>query len=689
VVDFNTLSHAPPGSTPVTGGTVFRVWAPTSNQAWVRGEFNNWTLANPMTKLGGDFLLRVNGAHAGQAYKYFFDGATWNIDPRARQFDPGGGLSNSVIADPQDYTWTSGDFVAPPAEQMVVYQLNVGTFAGYQDPKGATAFPSTFADVTARVRHLAELGVNAVMLNPVTLSPNLTFAGYECMTPWTINNQYGTPAQFKALVDACHQNGIAVLCDIVWNHVPSSADILWNYNGTQLYFSNPPTQTVWGEQADFSVPQVADFYAQSALQTLEEYRVDGFRMDAVSAMAIGAKPAAGWALMQRFNDDIDRRYMDKVAIAEMFPVTGPVTNPTAVGGAGFDSQYNGDFETWLQYSVRSNRTGSLYTYLLPSFVTVPSGTAKGHQLLDYFELHDNAWSPPNHRFIRSLETPPGALTDSVEAAMRFTMGMLMLSPGMPAMLMGDEWLEDIDWGTAIANRIDWSKQVTHSRYQNYVHDLITTRINTPALSADAPSVLTHMNYGDGVVAWMRYDAAGQVYLAIANLGNSDFPTYLLGAPVAGAWTEILNSQAAAYGGTGMVNSATHYTYGESRDGLPQLLDIALPRSSVLLFRSLPATGVDAGALAHDVRIESIAPNPARSDAAVVFSLPTSAHTSVDVFDVQGARVARLMDAPLAAGRHVARWDGRDASGRAVPGGVYFVNVKTPSATISRRIAIIR
>lgn len=689
VVDFNTLSHAPPGSTPVTGGTVFRVWAPTSNQAWVRGVFNNWTLANPMTKLGSDFIARVNGAVAGQAYKFYFDGTTWNIDPRARQFDPGNGLSNSVIADPQDYTWISDDFVTPPAEQMVVYQLNVGTFAGYQDPKGATVFPSTFADVTARVRHLAELGVNAVMLNPVTLTPNLTFAGYECMSPWTIDWMYGTPSQFKALVDACHQNGIAVLCDIVWNHIPPTADILWNYNGTQLYFSNPATQTVWGEQADFSVPQVADFYAQSALQTLDEYRIDGFRMDAVSAMAIGAKPGAGWALMQRFNDDIDRRYMDKVTIAEMFPVTGPVVNPTTVGGAGFDAQYNGDFETYLQYSVRSNRLGSLYSYLLPSFVTVPSGTAKGHQLLDYFELHDNAWNPPNHRFMRSLETPQGSLTDSVEAAMRFTMGMLMLSPGMPAMLMGDEWLEDIDWGTTAANRIDWSKQVTHSKYMSWVHDLITTRIATPALSADAPSVLIHMNYNDGVVAWMRYDAAGRVYLAIANLGNSDFPSYLLGAPVAGAWTEILDSQAVTYGGTGMVNAATRYTYNQSRDGLPQTLDIALPRSSVLLLRSLPATGVDAGALANALRVESIAPNPAQSDAAVVFSLPTGAQTTVEVYDVQGARVARVLDAPLAAGRHIAHWDGLSDSGHAVPGGVYFVSVRTPAAAISRRIAIIR
>ena len=687
-IDFATLSHAPPGSTPVTGGTVFRVWAPTSNQTWVRGEFNNWTLANPMTKLGGDFLARVNGAAAGQAYKYFFDSATWNIDPRARQFDPGAGLSNSVIAHPQDYTWVSGDFATPPAEQLVTYQLNVGTFAGYRDPKGATTFPSTFADVTARVRHLAELGVNAVLLNPVTLTPNLVYAGYECMSPWTLNWMYGTPAQFKALVDACHQSGIAVLCDIVWNHAAPGADILWNYNGTQLYFSSPATQTAWGEQADFSVPEVADFYAQSALQTLEEYRVDGFRMDAVSAMAIGAKPGAGWALMQRFNDDLDRRYLDKVAIAEMFPVTGPVVNPTQVGGAGFDSQYNGDFENSLQYSVKSNRVGPLYPYLLPSLAALPSGTARGHQLLDYFELHDNAWGPQNHRFIRALETPPGALTDSVESAMRFTMGMLMLSPGMPAMLMGDEWLEDTDWGTTLANRIDWSKQQSHARFMHWVHDLVTNRIATPALWADAPSVLIHTNYGDGVVAWMRYDATGRVFLTIANLGNSDFPSYLLGAPVAGAWPEILDSQATGYGGTGLVNNTTRFTYNQSRDGLPQSLDIALPRCSVLLLRALPATSVEAGPLATSLRMESIAPDPARSDATVVFSLPATGRTALEVYDVRGARVARLMDASLAAGRHIARWDGRDTSGQQVPGGVYFVRLRAGRESVSRRIAIV-
>jgi 1,4-alpha-glucan branching enzyme len=688
-VDFATLAHAPIGTTPVPGGTVFKVWAPSSNQTWVQGEFNGFGLADELPKVGDYFIGRVSGTQSGQRYQYFFDGGVPNFDPRGRVYEPIAGYTHSRLDDPSAYTWTSNDYVTPPLGQMVVYQLNVGTFCGRNDPDGATSFPSGFADVAARVRHLAALGVNAVLLNPVTASPNLTYAGYECITPWSPNAQYGTPAQLKLLIDTCHAHGIAVLCDIVWNHVPPSANYLWEYNGLQLYFSDPPTQTPWGPQADFSVPEVADFYAESALQWLEEYRIDGFRMDAVAYMATGTKPWAGWGLMQRFNTDLERRWMDKVTIAEEFPLTPQVTNPVGVGGAGFDAQYNGDnvfYLTGAAYEARFD--GFFPAYYLGSALTTPGTLTAPHQAFNYFELHDNAWGPSGHRFVLDLERVPGVLDDSAATCMRVMTGALMLGPGVPGMLMGDEWLDETPWGTTMANRIDWSRRAANAPYWQWTHDLLRIRTHLPAFFADSPSQILHQEFDNNVISWMRHDDAGNVFLVVANLGGNDFPLYQLGAPLAGAWVQELNSQGLDYGGNGMGN-APLATVPTPWDGMPQSLIMTLPHLSVVVLRAVATTAVPAVATTVGTRLDAVFPSPMRESATVAFTLARDGQASLTVYDARGARVAGLVDGPLAAGPHLLRWSGRDASGRAVAPGVYFVHLDAAGARATRKLAVLR
>ena len=695
-IDFAALSHAPVGATPVTGGTVFKVWAPTSNQAWVQGEFNGFGLGNELAAVGGYFVGRVPGAHAGQRYNYFFDGGVPNFDPRGRIYEPMTGYTNSRLDDPAAYTWTSDGYVTPPVGQMVVYQLNVGTFCGYDDPAGPTAFPSGFADVAARLQQLAALGINAVMLNPVTSSPNLTFAGYECIAPWAPNAQYGTPEQLKALIDACHRDGIAVLCDIVWNHVPPSANYLWDYNGLQLFFSDPPTMTDWGPQADFSVPEVADFYAQSALQWLEEFHVDGFRMDAVAAMAIGAKPWAGWALMQRFNADVARRWMDKVTIAEEFPVTPQVTNPAGVGGAAFTAQYDGDAQqnltecAWLE---RHQREYDGFSFdpagVLLSAVTAPATLAAPHQAFHYFELHDNAWDSNGHyRFVLDLERNRGTPDDTAQACMRVMSGALMLGPGIPAMLMGDEWLEDVPWGTTPANRIDWAKRSTNAPYWQWTHDLVRMRTKLPAFFADSPSQVLHHDSDNSVISWMRHDDDGNVFMVIANTGVHDFGLYQIGAPLAGTWREELTSQSADYGGVG-VHNANPSTVPTPWDGMPQSLILALPHDCLTVLRAVPTTAVPARVAGNATRLDAVFPSPTPAGSSVAFTLARAGSARIDVYDARGARIARLVDGPLAAGAHLAHWSGRDDGGRDVAPGIYFVHFEAAGVSASRKLAVLR
>src|SRR5207237_1788136 len=149
-LDFTTLEHAPLGATLVTGGAVFKTWAPDASTCYVRGEFNAWGLANPMTKFGENFVAFVPGATDRKQYKYFFSGTTWSSDARGRSLNPTSNY-NTFIENPFRYAWGDSQWSTPPLEQMVIYQLHVGTFAGSNDPLGSTPFPSRYVDVAARV----------------------------------------------------------------------------------------------------------------------------------------------------------------------------------------------------------------------------------------------------------------------------------------------------------------------------------------------------------------------------------------------------------------------------------------------------------------------------------------------------------------------------------------------------------
>jgi 1,4-alpha-glucan branching enzyme len=689
VVDFATLSHAPLGATLLPGGgTVFRVWAPGATDAYVRGDFNGWGMT-PMARVGQDFVARIPEAADNDQYKFYFASTNhWSVDARGRVLDPASWYWNSRIADPLAFAWTDSLWQAPPVDRMVVYQLNVGTFAGLNDPNGPATFPARFADVAVRAKELKRLGVNAVLFNPVTSTPSLTYAGYSTLGPWSPEWTYGMPDDFKAVVDALHRAGIAVLCDIVWNHFDPNTNHLWNYDGTQCYFETPAANTPWGPQAAFGRAGVDDWYVDSALHWLEEYHVDGFRMDAAGYMASAPHETGGWALMQRFNGALERRRPGAVTIAENFPMQPSFVTPAALDGAGFTTQYYGDFRYQVLYAIPNN-LGYSYPGYLAYILTPAPGVTAAHQQLNYFELHDDAWDTGGrHRFWKDLAPTAGVLGDTAQARMKVAMGILMLTPGVPAMLMGDEWLEIAGWGTTPANRIDWSLRTANAGYYAYVQELVGLRTGTPAFWADTPSLPTHYNYSDGVFGWVRHDDLGRMYLVVVNLGDEDFPVYMIGAPRGGTWIERLNSQAAAYGGTGLVNETPLTAYARAQDGYPRTLDLRLPRSSVVVLQAQATADVADGVEEGPLRIERVWPNPSRGPLRVDFALPRAGEAEVAVYDTQGRRVATLAHGAQAAGRRAVAWDGRDAAGRRAAAGLYFVRLSTAEGHATRRVALV-
>lgn len=696
-LDFTTYSHAPVGATPVTGGgAVFRVWAPSASYALVSGTFNNWGTSNYLTKTGEYFAGKVATVADRAEYKYkFYYGTTWywNTDPRARGLDAANGPYNAYVENPFRFTWTDSAFSTPVLDTLVIYQLHVGTFCGLNDPVGTPSFPSGYRDVAARVGHLKDLGVNAVMLNPITEFPGDQSVGYNPITMWSPEWKYGTPDDFKYLVNTLHANGIAVILDIVWNHVSATDNFLWNYDGAQEWFENPDVQTSWGSQAAFGKQGVADYYANSAHLWFDEYHVDGFRMDATTAMTSNATHAAsGWALMQRYNSEKANRWANKISIAEELPSYDGITQPVASGGAGFDAQYQMLWRDNIRNAVFAAASGDPSMSSVRSALLGSSTWISGTRAVNYVQLHDEAWpSSGGQRMVKTIDTT--APNDDIYAQGRTKIaeGLTLLSPGIPAFLMGDEWLESLDYGATSANRIDWSKMTTYAPIYNFYKRVIALRKTLAPLRASAGVYVSHVNEGANVIAFRRLDGAGNPVMVIANFSNTDFASYRIGVPTAGAWTELVNSQDTQYGGSGPANPGTLNTDAGTYDVFSQSLAIALPKMTLAVLAPASYVGVapETPAAPPSVRLAAPRPNPAQGSARIAWECPAATRGTLTVHDVTGRTVATLASGALEPGLHTATWRAVDARGEALAPGLYFVRLRTDAGAASTRVVLTR
>jgi 1,4-alpha-glucan branching enzyme len=588
VVDYDTLSHAPLGATPVSGGgAVFRVWAPGPTAAYVAGEFNGWsTTANPMARDGDTFVARVSSAADRQMYKYVFQpGTVWKPDARGKSLNPGQ-YYNTHIEDAFRYEWASGDFAPPAFEDMIVYELHVGTFAGRNDPLASGAIPATYRDVAAHVDHFVELGVNVIELLPITEFPWDFSAGYNPITAWAPEWKYGDPDDLKYLIDVLHANGIAVALDIVWNHFSPSDNYLWYFDGSQIYFDSPAVDTPWGSQADFDRPEVRSYFLDSALHWLEEFRMDGFRMDATEFMDL--YQGSGWELMQEFNNRIDNRWIDKIAIAEQLPDDAWVTRPTSTGGAGFDSQWHDAFTDSLRQEILDCAYGDPEMWKIRDILYGSGAYLQGRYVTNYLEAHDEIW-PTNggQRLVKTID--PTYPHDDVYAKGRIKLaqGLVFFAPGIPMIHQGSEWLEYTDFGggdPSGADRINWALKTANAPIFRYFRDAIAVRKGNAALRASADIEVFHVNDAGNVIAFHRWDYAGNDLVVVANFSNGDYPAYQLGFPQDGTWYELLNSQASEYDGNGMGNAGSVATTGGPYDGFTQSAFLTLPQMGLLVFR---------------------------------------------------------------------------------------------------------
>jgi 1,4-alpha-glucan branching enzyme len=585
------------GSIPFPGGAAFRVWAPFASAVFVTGTFNDWSeTENPLSSEGNGYWSGdVRGARPGHEYKYvILNGAQklWRIDPYAR--DVTGSAGNAVIVDPR-FDWGVDGYRTPSLDEMVIYEMHVGTFFGKAGGK-----PGNLKSVTRRLPYLHELGVNAIQIMPPAEFAGGFSWGYNPAHIFAIESDYGGPNGLKELVREAHRLGIAVIFDVVHNHLgPSDLD-LWRFDGWQendkggIYLYNDwRATTPWGDtRPDYGRPEVRQFLRDNALMWLEEYRADGLRWDATAYIrnvhGRNNDPAndiaEGWALMRWINDEIRARQPWKVNIAEDLRNNEWITKERAAGGAGFDAQWDAGFVHPIRECIIPMNDGHRDIQAVRDAIYHRYNDDVFERVI-YTESHDevaNGKARVPHEI--SPENP-----GSYASRKRSTLGaaLVFTSPGVPMLFQGQEILED-EWFRD-TDPIDWRKTERFSGILTLYRDLIRLRRNwydnTRGLRGRHVNV-HHVNNTDKVIAFHRWGTGGpgDDVIVVVNFANRGYPGYNIGFPRDGMWKVRFNSDWIGYG-SDFGNHPSHDTAARAgaTDGLPYNGSVGLgPYTTIIL-----------------------------------------------------------------------------------------------------------
>lgn len=587
---------APSGMGPflLTDGVAFRVWAPHAKQVSVIGTFNHWDgKAHPMhLDQQGNWFVEVKGAKIGDQYKYQLitdTGVLTRIDPYAREVTSS--VGNAIVHDP-NFNWEDDAFSMPSWNQLVIYELHVGTFND-EDPYR----PGQFISITARLGHLRQLGINAIQIMPVGQFAGIRSWGYNPSHLFAVDSDYGGSVGLKRFIKRAHQAGIAVILDVVYNHLgPSDLD-LWQFDGWSennrggIYFYNDDRAiTPWGEtRPDYGRGEVRQYILDNVRMWLEEYHIDGLRFDSTLYIRrCGDEGASeipdGWSLMQATNEMVSRSSGNQITIAEDLQSNHWITKDVGAGGAGFGSQWDPHFVRPIREAViasqdqnrslKSIQDAILYRYNDDAFERVI-----------YSESHDDV---ANGQARVPQEVSPDDPTGWY-AQKRSTMAAVMVftPPGIPMLFQGQEFLEG-EWFRDTVP-VDWHQQDQFRGIIRMYRDLIKLRLNMTDCSRGLRGQFTqvyHLNDDRKVLAFHRWDQGGPKddVVVIANFSNEVLDDYAIGFPASGNWKLRFNSDWHGYSElfeghpSGDIN-----TVEISRDSLPFQASVSIAPYSALIY----------------------------------------------------------------------------------------------------------
>ncbi|MGH3760151.1 1,4-alpha-glucan branching protein GlgB [Actinophytocola sp.] len=581
-------------------GTSFAVWAPNARGVRVAGDFDGWDgRANPMRSLGssGIWELFIPGLPPGTCYKFRILGpdGDWHekADPLAFATEVPPATASKVTASSHEWTdeaWmTRREATAWHAAPMSVYEVHLGS---WRPGLGYRELAEALAD------YVAEQGFTHVELLPVAEHPFGGSWGYQVTSYYAPTARFGTPDEFRHLVDTLHARDIGVIMDWVPAHFPKDAWALARFDGTALYEHADPRRGEhpdWGTLVfDFGRTEVRNFLVANALYWLEEFHIDGLRVDAVASMLYldysrregewlpnvhgGRENLDAVRFLQELNATVYKHHPGAIMVAEESTAWPGVTRPTHLGGLGFGFKWNmGWMHDTLSYVGHD-----------------PVHRSYHHNEVTFSLMY--AWSenfvlPLSHDEVvhgkGSLWTRMPGDDWNKAAGLRAVLAFMWAHPGKQLLFMGGEFGQVQEWSE---NRsLDWHllDEPLHGGVQRLVGDLNRRYRAHPALyAADTSSEgfawIDANDSANNVASFLRLDPdTGAVVACVANFAGTPHHDYRVGLPSAGRWRELLNTDATDYGGSGWGNLGGMAANEEPWHGQPASALLQLPPQGVL------------------------------------------------------------------------------------------------------------
>jgi 1,4-alpha-glucan branching enzyme len=593
------------GATPYDTGVTFRVWAPFARTVAVMGTFNSWSeTANPLFAEGGGYWsVDVNGAKVNDEYKFVIGNPNLPTllrknDPYARELTQSNG--NSVVAD-SNFTWDTTGYRTPLWNECVIYEAHVGTFLFDPSTEAKLGYRGgTFNSLISKLDYLANLGINAIEIMASGEFPFDHSWGYNQSYMFAIEHLYGGPNGFRKLVNEAHKRGIAIIFDVVYNHIgPNDCD-LWQFDGWSengaggIYFYNDwRKKTPWGDnRPDYGRPEVRQYLRDNAVRWLEQRYCDGLRWDATgwirNVYGNNNDPAhdipEGWGLLQWINTEVRSRQPWKLSIAEDMQQNPWLTKDVGAGGAGFGSQWDSGFIHPIRQAIIPGDDSARDMRAVQRAIELRYNSNVFERVI-YTENHDE--DANGHQRVPEEIWPTKA--DSYFSKKRSTLGaaLVFTSPGIPMIFQGQEFLQ-YGWFDD-SKQLDWSLTSSQSGILSLYRDLIHLRRNwfntTRGLQGQNLNV-HHVNDSDKVIAFHRWDQGGpgDDVVVLLNMANRAYDSYAIGFPSEGMWRVRFNSDWNGYSPDfGNHPSLDTWSSVGPQDGMPFHASLGLgPYSAVIL-----------------------------------------------------------------------------------------------------------
>lgn len=644
-------ADTPLGANLVAGGVTFRTWAPKALQVYLALDHPSGTQPAAFAKNPNDLLVKdahdcwggfVPGIGEGASYRFYVVGTGsegFKRDPYARELEMDGYPDcNCIVRDPASYAWRATGFRPPAFNDLIVYQFHIGVFYATDDA-GNDIRPHRVCkilDVVDRIEYFKDLGVNAVMPLPFQeyqgenslgyngtdlFSPEMDYSVRPAdlpryllkvnrlfqakgMAPMTLGQLEGQINQFKAFIDLCHLYGIAVIADVVYNHAGGGFDDQsikffdrqpYNNDNNSLYFTDQ--DHAGGRVFAFWKQEVRQFLIDNAKSLFEEYHLDGLRYDQVTVIA----ESGGWYFAQDLTNTLRYVKPQSVQIAEYWGAERWKGVATPPHGMGFDVGYSDVVRDKLRdiiAQVQGGQAASIdldplrdafyFTHKLPGRWTVFQ-CLENHDLLDF--NHTGRDRQPR---IAALADPSNPRSWYARSRAKVATGLLLTSPGVPMIFMGQEFLEDkywTDWQGRPELLIWWGglegRDKAMSDQHRFTRELMWLRRKHPGLRGDGLNVF-HVHNDNRVFAFHRWiPGLGRDVVVVASLNERTFYdySYRIGFPADGHWKEVFNSDVydewfnpRAQGNPGGITAD-----GPAWDGLPASAQVTLPANSLLVF----------------------------------------------------------------------------------------------------------